>query len=71
MSQTTSNRESETDMTMTKEQKIEAYEKLVEQRKKHTQRRQAKINLILRKAEKAGITVTEAEIDQELKKKSS
>ena len=57
-------------MSLTKEEqkKLEAYEKMVESRKKHTARRQAKINVILRKAKEAGIVVTEAEIDAELRK---
>lgn len=53
---------------LTKEQKIAAYEKMVEDRKRHTAKRLAKINVILRKAEAAGITASEAEIDVEMRR---
>lgn len=53
---------------LTKEQKLAAYDKMVEDRRRHTERRLAKINVIVRKAELAGITATEAEIDEEIKR---
>lgn len=53
---------------LTDKQKLAAYEKMIEDRRRHTERRLAKINVIVRKAEAAGITATEAEIDEEIKR---
>lgn len=53
---------------LTQAEKVAAYEKMVEDRKKHTARRLAKINVIMKKAEAAGITASEAEIDAEIRR---
>ena len=49
--------------------KVQAYDKLVVQRRKHTARRNAKLALYMKKAQAAKITVTEAEVDAYLKSK--
>jgi len=50
------------------EAKAKKYDKMQAINKKSYQRRNAKIHLMLLKAEKAGIKVTEAEVDAYLKK---
>jgi len=56
---------------MTDKEKIDAYEKVVEQRKKYTLRRTVRLALIEQKAIKAGLTVTDAEVDTEIKKRAA
>lgn len=56
---------------MTDKEKIDAYEKVVEQRKKYTLRRTVRLSLIEAKAIKAGLTVTDAEVDTEIKKRAA
>jgi len=56
---------------MTDKEKIDAYEKVVEQRKKYTLRRTVRLALIEQKAIKAGLTVTDAEVDAEIKKRAA
>lgn len=51
------------------EDKLKEYEKMKAQQKKNYDRRAAKISIILKKAEKAKITCSEAEIDEYLKSK--
>lgn len=56
---------------MTNEEKIRKYDKMVAANKKSFQRRQARISLMLEKAAKAGIVVTEAEVDAEIKRRAA
>ena len=53
---------------LTDAEKIAAWEKSVEVRTNHNLRRNAKISIILKKAEAAKITCSEAEVDAELKR---
>ena len=53
---------------MSAAEKAAAYDKHVAQRTKYHARRQARINVLVRKAEAAKITVTDAEVDAELKR---
>lgn len=55
---------------MTNEEKIKGYDKMIEQRRGYTARRLVKVSLIMAKAVKAGIVVTEAEVDAEIKKRA-
>jgi len=52
----------------TKEQLEAIGRKTIEQRQKYTAKRLAKVRLILQKADKAKITVTNAEVEAEMKK---
>ncbi len=52
---------------LTTEQKAKAYDKQMEARKVYTLRRNARNSLLLAKAIKAGLIVTEAEVDTALK----
>jgi len=56
---------------MTDKEKIDGYNKMVEQRKKYTLRRTVRLALIEQKAIKAGLTVTDAEVDTEIKKRAA
>ena len=55
---------------MTNEEKIKMADKMIEYRKKYTQRHLARTSLMIQKAVKAGIIVTDAEVDAEIKKRS-
>lgn len=54
--------------TYTKEQLIEIGEKTIEQRRKYTAKRLVKVRLILEKAKKANITVSDQELEKEMKR---
>jgi hypothetical protein len=56
---------------LTPEQKAQAYDKMLDQRKKYHNKRGIRISLILAKAVKAGIVVTNAEVDAEIKRKQA
>lgn len=66
--QTQPNKKEKDMSNLTDAQKLQKYEEMIAQRRKHTERRLAKINVILRKAELAGITASESEIDEEVRR---
>jgi hypothetical protein len=55
-------------MALTEKEKAEKWEKMQEINKRSFAKRQAKIKLLLAKAEKANITVSDAEVEVELKR---
>lgn len=55
---------------LTAEQKTQAYDKMLIQRKKYHDKRNIKISLIIAKAIKAGIVVTDAEVDKEIERRA-
>jgi hypothetical protein len=56
---------------MTNDEKIKMADKIIQQRQKYTQRHLARTSLMIEKAIKAGIVVTDAEVDAEIKKRSA
>ena len=56
---------------MTNEEKAKAYDHIKAINQRSFERRQARISLILEKAVKAGIVVTDAEVDAEIKRRSA
>lgn len=52
---------------LSNEQKLAAYEKMVERSKKYAERSRYRNQLLADKAKKAGIVVTEAEVDAAIK----
>ena len=52
----------------TKDELAEVGRKAIEQRKKYTTKRLVKVRLLLAKAAKAKITVTDAEVEAEMKR---
>lgn len=55
---------------MLDQDKAKAYDKMIEQRKKYHFKRQVRIDLLMRKAIKAGLFVTDKEVDLEIAKRN-
>ena len=57
--------------TYTKEELIEIGEKTIEMRRKYTAKRLVKVRLILEKAKKANVVVSDQEVEKEMKRLAS
>ena len=57
--------------TYTKDELVEIGEKTIEQRRKYTHKRLVKVRLILEKCKKMNVTVSDQEVEKELKRLES